>query len=70
MELNTMNDTFDVSAVARSAGLLMVFARWSWGFAALHPRLYAVAALRGLRLKRTHDELDQDFLKYVITLQR
>ena len=29
--------------------LQMFLHGWSWGSAALHPRLYAVAALRGLR---------------------
>ncbi len=62
MVLNTTNGMFDVSSVARSAGFALSSPRGSWGSAALHPRagspaehlgwgarLYAVAALRGLR---------------------
>jgi hypothetical protein len=39
--------TDDESAVAHFAGCFLVF-HGSWGSASLHPRLYAVAALRGL----------------------
>ncbi len=62
MVLNTTNGMFDVSSVARSAGFALSSPRGSWGSAALHSRagspaehlgwgarLYAVAALRGLR---------------------
>jgi len=62
MVLNTTNGMFDVWSVARSAGFALSLPRGSWGSAALHPRagspaehlgwgarLYAVAALRGLR---------------------
>ena len=65
MELNTTNDTFDASSVARSAGFALFMRGGSWGSATLHPRLYAVAALRGLRTNPTHDQLDQSFLKHV-----
>jgi len=48
MVLNTTNGMFDVWSVTRSAGFVLSLRGGSWGSAALHPRLYAVAALRGL----------------------
>src|SRR6185295_13781231 len=39
--------TDDEAAVAHSAGSALVF-QPSWGSAPLHPRLYAIATLRGL----------------------
>ena len=36
------------SSVARYRGLVTFFVYGSWGSAALHPRLYAVARYRGL----------------------
>ena len=36
----------------------------SWGSASLHPRLYAIASLRGLR-QTTKVELNQSFLQFV-----
>ena len=38
-----------VSAIARFARSTLHNGRNTWGSATLHPRLYAVAALRGLR---------------------
>ena len=36
----------------------------TWGSAPLHPRLYAIAALRGLK-KSAGDEIDSSFLKLI-----
>ena len=43
----------------------VVFQR-SWGFAPLHPRLYAIATLRGLKTKTLY-QLVQSFLEYIIS---
>src|SRR5688572_33485292 len=52
MELNTTNDMFDVSSVARSAGFALFMRGGSWGSAALHPRLYAVTRSAGSEVFR------------------
>ena len=46
--MSTKTLLVDDSTVGRSAGFGYFSTRGSWGFAALHPRLYAVARYRGL----------------------
>ena len=63
--------TDDEQAVAHFAGCNLVF-HGSWGSArkaSLHPRLYAIAALRGL-WETTYKKFNQSFLKLIGHLQR
>jgi len=52
--------TDDESTVAHSAGSALIFQR-SWGSAPLHPRLYAIATLRGLSTKTPADLIRASF---------
>src|SRR5438132_3992219 len=54
-----------VNTVARSRGLAFSLGLLTWGSAALHPRLYAVARYRGLGLGthcRNFSQVNLDFL--------
>src|SRR4030095_8382823 len=41
-----------MNALSPTSRSLLAYGEVSWGFASLHPRLYAIAALRGLKQKR------------------